>query len=766
MEKSDTANEDRAAASTRAESPASILLPAAMTYCGKRLLDVLERSNLDGAGDAGAQAVLAGLSASTRTLLSWWFVRAQCGRRPHNFHSGQREAILHTILACELFGSDDPQTLFEAACGVEPNPESSPSSTGDRRAYRLRMPNGSGASWVISALIVWQWAGRKAADERRDTSRETNSRFDRVFGTHLSLVAPTGNDALRDGAPLRSAPLCNQTLCEGMTESLCGDILLHIDLFVPPNLRRDFVAWLQACRNAPNDRLRIDASDDAERAGRIAAIRLIVALDENAPGSAAAPRSLSIEVENTYSETPSRATVLAELSIARALRIGAVKSVLLVDAGVNARLIGKIGEFRSKPRRRGRRPVLPRRLRPLLDIALRALDTFERETRALRKHLGIDAEAALLVLCERPELRHAVAAYARQSGVAREAIVVCDPRNGVAQRRARIVIDALPAEFALAQSRFCAVVLLGDVEPRIHDGVTPIDALDAVLGPALAPHWRAPSLIETKAENRERIAMGHTPRTLIDVLPVIASMWPPVARPASPALSRVAHDALPPPAGDLFVNDIRDDHREVDIVLPSPSDATFQQPMRWLSQQPPCLLRARDAYPVRKCVYRHLGWSSSGDGLERAFIEMAELDPNIRTFALFHPLRQPWPAIDDSDDGQDEPAFGSSIAPNAVALTSSYAYIVRFASSPLVSAQEHSSAIAPHHRDATIAWCRRINVLSADRRQAREWRATHIQAPLFWSWKRHGRSLSSLLSALADAAPILVEPSRTILAID
>jgi hypothetical protein len=809
-------------------------LPAAMGYCARRILEAL-----DDTGDAGAQAAFAALTPATRELLTWWFGRDASRRRRRNFNCGQREAILHTVLAHELFGSDDPQWLFRAACSAWPSNERSTKPHLQIReadkalasesiamqpgyaAYCLRMAPGAGGRWVLQALMVWQWAGDIAArahgisDERFSDAGFSDARFD----TRFALLVPDRALARRFEAALFGPRSASHTFDIGRSS-----LLRHADVFLPPHLREAFAQWLTFCADdGANDSadghrhgaLRIGVLDDARGSHdlgtrtsasspkRATPIRLLVgdgaavlaeghdvstlqtariatAYDKASfcdlaqrrrlrphAAQSAAPHLLWIELDSGHEYPPPDAAALADLPLARALRIGAVKSLLLADVGVP--MAARRRNAAKPSPHRGLRPVLPRCERPAINAGLELLERVERETRSLRLHLLMDAAPALLVLCEDLALRRAVAAYARTHGFAREAIVICDTDNADPQAHASIVIDALPARHAAMQSRFCAVVLL-----RSGDAATTVASdLGELLWPALAPHWHDPALAESKAENRERIGSGRVPCDLIDVLTAIATIWPTQMRESSregQALLRIGIEALPQPCGDLLVTEPRSEAHDVDIVLPDTSAFAQSTPLRWLSQQPRRLLRARQSLPVRKCVYHHQGWSAHSSGLERGLIEMADADPHVAAFCVFDTQRQPWPQFD-SDSDQDHHLTAQPPCPNALVRTPGYVYVVQFApylpnvpdSAPPNRAASSSapSASSRAGRETLAGWCRRVNALPADRRQFREWRSVQVQAPLFWSWKRRGGTLSSLLSALADTTPIAIPISAS-----
>lgn len=729
--------------------PTAIPLPAAMSYCARHVLDAL-----NGRGDASGRAALNALSASTRELLSWWFADAACRRRSRNFHVGQREAILHTVLAHELFRTDDPHRLFREACGAWPSASDAAPSSASFASYRLRMAPGSGVRWVVQALWLWQWAG--AAEDRALVRHGT------CFDSRATVLA--GDPA---AAERFAEAIFGRRDIDGVRTSALGRFARAADVFLPPRLREGLLRALASYAideaNAPLRIAAFDERDAAKRRRTIAPLRLVIGdgahqcapaigiatmhatstRDRDSVRNAPA-HMLWLEFDDGVDDPPADAAVLTDLPFARAMRIGASKSVLLVETNDGA------PERTRSPRthdRRGRRPVLPCRHRPPLDAGLRLLERIERETAALR---AVDADAAppaLLVLCEDPHWHRAVRAYARARCVGD--VALCDEDDVARQRSARVIVDTLPPQRAAMQPRFCAVVALRERGAEIFD------ALDAgrLLAPALPPRWRDDAFAESKAEYRECIADGRAPGGLLDTLPAIAAHWPmPVedGRRGGISLPLLRIADLPPAAGDLRVIGLREAYSDFDFALPDPA-AAHGAASRLLSSVAHRTMRARHSMPVRKCVYTHQGWSKRSDGMERGVIEMAEDDPSIAAFCLFDAARHPWPAAADPP-----PA-----CPHALVRTAGYVYAVQYAPAlPVRAASEAEPPGVRAARDAMAAWCRRVNALPGDRRQYREWRPVQVQAPLFWSWKRRGGALSSLLSALAETTPITAQRPR------
>ncbi|MDO9141491.1 MAG: restriction endonuclease subunit R, partial [Methylobacter sp.] len=55
------------------------------------------------------------VTPTTAELLHWWFGEEACATRSLNFHDGQRQAILNTIVAYEVFDAANLKSLYQAA---------------------------------------------------------------------------------------------------------------------------------------------------------------------------------------------------------------------------------------------------------------------------------------------------------------------------------------------------------------------------------------------------------------------------------------------------------------------------------------------------------------------------------------------------------------------------------------------------------------------------------------------------------------------------
>ena len=181
--------------------------------------------------ESGAAEILDLVTPVTATLLKWWFGEDMAAARGGlNFHAGQKQAILNAIVAHEVLGAASLLELYQHAA-----PDAL--LTGSRMTelaqakhahpkYCLKMATGTGKTWVLQALLIWQVLNKTAAlAEGID-----DARFTRQF----LIVAPglIVYDRLLDA-------FCGKTV-EGRRDFSTSDMARFADLFIP-DLHREQV---------------------------------------------------------------------------------------------------------------------------------------------------------------------------------------------------------------------------------------------------------------------------------------------------------------------------------------------------------------------------------------------------------------------------------------------------------------------------------------------------------------------------------------------
>ncbi|MFZ3125400.1 MAG: DEAD/DEAH box helicase family protein, partial [Acidovorax sp.] len=118
----------------------------------------------------GAADLLELVTPTTAELLLWWFGQDMVDARSGlNFHAGQKQAILNAIVAHEVLLAGT--RLAEVSTAKHAHPK-----------YCFKMATGTGKTWVLQALLVWQLLNKTAAL----ASGLDDARFTRQF----IVVAP------------------------------------------------------------------------------------------------------------------------------------------------------------------------------------------------------------------------------------------------------------------------------------------------------------------------------------------------------------------------------------------------------------------------------------------------------------------------------------------------------------------------------------------------------------------------------------------------
>lgn len=158
---------------------------------------------------------------------------------------------------------------------------------------------------------------------------------------------------------------------------------------------------------------------------------------------------------------------------------------------------------------------------------------------------------------------------------------------------------------------------------------------------------------------------------------------------------------------------------------------------RRLSEASSLTVRESASMEVSKCIYRRLGWPARNGGLERAFIEWADADAGVEAFCKLGETRHDFVRLRYvKDDGM--PAF---YFPDFLVRTSEAIY--------LVETKAEQQVIHPNVQRklrAAATWCARINDLSAELRDGREWRYALVGESVFFDWRGQGARLGDLLA--------------------
>jgi type III restriction enzyme len=182
--------------------------------------------------ESGIAPILSQISETTAELLKWWFQEDFQDTRPFNFHDGQRAAILNVIYAHEVLGVTTLQELYSAIApevmlASDQAAQIIGAGKNDYPKYCLKMATGTGKTWVLQALMVWQVLN---ANRSPDNPR---------FTKHFLIVAPglIVYDRLRDAFEGKER--------DGKREFSTSDLAVFQELFIPPSSRDEIFRFVE-----------------------------------------------------------------------------------------------------------------------------------------------------------------------------------------------------------------------------------------------------------------------------------------------------------------------------------------------------------------------------------------------------------------------------------------------------------------------------------------------------------------------------------------
>ena len=181
--------------------------------------------------DGTGVELLEQVTSVTAELIRFWFQQDYCDIRDLNFHLGQRQAILNIIYAHEVLGSTSLRDLYQKVAS-ESLLESGVLGEviRDRHKYpkyAVKMATGTGKTWVLNAIMIWQFLNRQAAPK------------DPRFSSNFLLVAPglIVYDRLLDSFLGKER--------DGERDFSTSDMFSQQNLFIPDTYRRQIFAFLR-----------------------------------------------------------------------------------------------------------------------------------------------------------------------------------------------------------------------------------------------------------------------------------------------------------------------------------------------------------------------------------------------------------------------------------------------------------------------------------------------------------------------------------------
>ena len=175
--------------------------------------------------------ILNRVTPTTQELLKYWFSEEYCSLRECNFHAGQRQAILNVIYLHEIM---NVKNVFDFYFDEELRSMADLNILGQSKyqmpKYAVKMATGTGKTWVMHALLLWQMLN--ARHEPVPSGR---------FTKNFLIVAPglIVYDRLLDA-------FCGRIERGTETRNFeTNDFYLNKDVFIPNHLRHEVYSFIQ-----------------------------------------------------------------------------------------------------------------------------------------------------------------------------------------------------------------------------------------------------------------------------------------------------------------------------------------------------------------------------------------------------------------------------------------------------------------------------------------------------------------------------------------
>lgn len=169
----------------------------------------------------------------TQDLLRYWFNSAFCDTRYINFHKGQKQAILNAIYCHEVLKTDSILSMYQQASQDLLTPDFFNYITADKfqhPKYCVKMATGTGKTFVLNALLIWQYLNAKYQEVESEVK----------FTKNFLLVAP----GLIVYERLLDAFLGKEQE-DGTRNFDTSDIKRNENLFIPERYRQSIFSFIQ-----------------------------------------------------------------------------------------------------------------------------------------------------------------------------------------------------------------------------------------------------------------------------------------------------------------------------------------------------------------------------------------------------------------------------------------------------------------------------------------------------------------------------------------
>ena len=526
--------------------------------------------------ESGVADILERVTPTTAELLKWWFGEDMVAARPKfNFHAGQKQAILNTIVAHEVLGSTTLLDLYQQAAPdalliwqLLNKTAALAEGVDDARFTRQFLIVAPGL--IVYERLLDAFCGKlvEGGKGSRDFASSDMAQFaelfipeswrEQVFGfvrgnvcskTEIGLKA-TGNGLIvianwhllaeGDDAPdledeqeiaAPGAPLAPEqvikTVLPLMPGRATGNSLDALDRRYARGNVLEFLAKLPELMVFNDEAHHIH---EIKREGESTEVEWQKSLSRIAESKGR--RFVQLDFSATpYNDVGSGKNkrklyfphIITDFDLKAAMRAGLVKSLVLD----RRKEIGALPlEFKAERDENGN-PTLSEGQRVMLRAGLQKLRKLEADF----ARIDPTRHPKMLVVCEDTKVSPLVAQFLQQEGLAEDEVMTIDSGKKaelgekdwapVRERlfsvdkhaSPRVIVSVLMLREGFDVNNICVIVPLRSSQAQI--------LLEQTIGRGLRLMWRGPDYNDIKEENRARINAGQEPGSLLDVLSIV-----------------------------------------------------------------------------------------------------------------------------------------------------------------------------------------------------------------------------------------------------
>jgi len=186
------------------------------------------------------------VSPITQDLLKFWFDSAFSDMRDINFHEGQKQAILNIIYLHEVLNVKNVVDLYlktDSEVLQDMDIEDLHKEKYQHPMYAVKMATGTGKTWVLNAILIWQYLNDSHAEKSFNNINNDNYTNKKPFSKNFLIVAPglIVYNRLLDAFLGKEVENGN-----GERDFGKSDFIKFKDLFIPPYYFDKVLSFIQA----------------------------------------------------------------------------------------------------------------------------------------------------------------------------------------------------------------------------------------------------------------------------------------------------------------------------------------------------------------------------------------------------------------------------------------------------------------------------------------------------------------------------------------